>query len=73
MTSAGRDGPCSCGSGRPRKDCCGDGEDRRRALAAGFDLHVAKPVEPAALVALVNELVGSRAGARHHEAIDARV
>jgi signal transduction histidine kinase/ActR/RegA family two-component response regulator len=49
------------------------GEDRRRALAAGFDLHVAKPVEPAALVALVNELVGSRAGARHHEAIDARV
>ena len=34
MTSAGRNGPCSCGSGRPRKDCCGSGEDRRRALAA---------------------------------------
>ena len=26
-------------------------EDRRKALAAGFDMHVAKPAEPAALVA----------------------
>jgi PAS domain S-box-containing protein len=28
-------------------------EDRERALAAGFDAHIAKPVEPAALAALV--------------------
>jgi CheY-like chemotaxis protein len=32
------------------------GEDRRRALAAGFDMHVAKPVEPAALAEIVAEL-----------------
>jgi CheY-like chemotaxis protein/anti-sigma regulatory factor (Ser/Thr protein kinase) len=32
------------------------GEDRRRALAAGFDVHVAKPVEPAALADIVTEL-----------------
>ena len=28
-------------------------EDRRRAMLAGFDLHLAKPVEPAELVAVV--------------------
>jgi len=33
------------------------GEDRHRALAAGFDVHVAKPVEPAALADIVTELV----------------
>ncbi len=32
-------------------------EDRRRALAAGFQLHVAKPFDPAELPALVAELV----------------
>ena len=31
-------------------------EDRRRALLAGFDMHVAKPVEPAELVAVVARL-----------------
>ncbi|MDB4930804.1 MAG: hypothetical protein JWM10_3288 [Myxococcaceae bacterium] len=31
-------------------------EHRARALAAGFDLHVAKPFEPAALVAVVRRL-----------------
>jgi CheY-like chemotaxis protein len=31
-------------------------EDRRRAMLAGFDLHVAKPVEPAELVAVVGRL-----------------
>lgn len=33
-------------------------EDRRRALLAGFQTHVAKPVEPAELVAVVASLVG---------------
>ena len=33
-------------------------EDRRRALAAGFEEHVAKPVEPSALVAAVASLAG---------------
>ena len=31
-------------------------EDRRRAMLAGFDLHIAKPVEPAELVAVVGRL-----------------
>lgn len=31
-------------------------EDRRRSMLAGFDLHVAKPVEPAELVAVVGRL-----------------
>jgi CheY-like chemotaxis protein len=31
-------------------------ENRRRAMLAGFDLHVAKPVEPAELVAVVGRL-----------------
>ena len=31
-------------------------EDRRRALAAGFQMHLAKPVEPAELVATVAKL-----------------
>ena len=31
-------------------------EDRRRAMLAGFDLHMAKPVEPAELVAVVGRL-----------------
>jgi CheY-like chemotaxis protein len=35
-------------------------EDRRRALQAGYDAHVAKPVEPAALALLVRELVQKR-------------
>ena len=32
-------------------------EDRRRALLAGFQTHVAKPVDPAELVAVVASLV----------------
>ncbi len=31
-------------------------EDRRRAMLAGFDLHIAKPVEPAELIAAVARL-----------------
>jgi signal transduction histidine kinase/ActR/RegA family two-component response regulator len=37
-------------------------EDRRRALAAGFDAHVAKPVEPAELVSVIAGLVASPRG-----------
>jgi CheY-like chemotaxis protein len=37
------------------------GEDnRRRALAAGFQLHVAKPVDPEELIAVVRSLAGGR-------------
>ena len=36
------------------------GEDRRRALDAGFQRHLAKPVEPAELVRLVAELAATR-------------
>ena len=41
-------------------------EDRDRALAAGFEVHLAKPVEPATLVGAVARLAGgaSRATAR---------
>ena len=31
----------------------GQAEDRRRALAAGFDVHLTKPVDPARLEALL--------------------
>jgi len=34
----------------------GQEEDRQRALTAGFDLHVAKPVDPAVLQELVTRL-----------------
>ena len=37
-------------------------EDRRKALAAGFQMHVPKPAEPAALVAKVAVLAARRAG-----------
>jgi CheY-like chemotaxis protein len=36
----------------------GRNEDRTSALLQGFNLHMAKPVEPAALVRAVAELVG---------------
>jgi PAS domain S-box-containing protein len=32
--------------------------DRQRAIAAGFQMHVSKPIEPAELVAVVTRLVG---------------
>lgn len=31
-------------------------EDRQRAMLAGFDIHIAKPVEPAELIAVVARL-----------------
>ena len=41
-------------------------EDRRRALMAGFQLHVPKPVEPAELLAVVSNLAGGpRKSPRH--------
>lgn len=39
-------------------------EDRRRALLAGFQTHVAKPVDPAELVAVVASLVERTGGQR---------
>jgi CheY-like chemotaxis protein len=39
----------------------GDG-DRALALEAGYQLHVAKPVDPAALIALIADLVGRGLG-----------
>jgi CheY-like chemotaxis protein len=35
-------------------------EDRHRVLDAGFDRHVAKPIEPAELVAALADLLTSR-------------
>ena len=37
-------------------------EDRTRAMLAGFQVHVAKPIEPAELVATVASLAGRMAG-----------
>ena len=37
-------------------------EDRRRAMLAGFQMHLSKPVEPAELVAVVASLAGRTAG-----------
>ena len=38
-------------------------EDRRRALAAGFETHLPKPVTPAELTAVVENLTGRTANA----------
>jgi CheY-like chemotaxis protein len=38
-------------------------DDRRRALDAGFDVHVSKPVEPAELVSVIAGLVARSGGA----------
>lgn len=35
------------------------GEDRDRALAAGFQLHISKPVEPSQLTVAIAKLIGS--------------
>jgi CheY-like chemotaxis protein len=37
-------------------------EDRRRALDAGYHMHVSKPVDPAALATAVAQLAGLTAG-----------
>ncbi|MEN3327491.1 MAG: hypothetical protein V7638_2298 [Acidobacteriota bacterium] len=38
---------------------CATAEDHRRALSAGFQFHVPKPVEPAELIAVLSRLVGT--------------
>lgn len=38
-------------------------EDKKRALTCGYQVHLAKPVEPSRLVFVVGELCGPRAGA----------
>src|SRR5438093_10989971 len=38
-------------------------EDRTRALSSGFQMHVAKPLEPADLVAAITRLLGTDRGA----------
>jgi len=40
-------------------------KDRQRALAAGFQVHLAKPVEPQALVEAIEKLVNGKAGRGH--------
>lgn len=35
-------------------------EDRRQSMMAGFDIHVAKPVEPGELVAVIVRLAARR-------------
>ena len=35
---------------------CSEYEDRAKALAAGFDAHVKKPIDPSRLVELIEEL-----------------
>ena len=37
-------------------------EDRTRALAAGFQMHIAKPLEPTDFVAVIASLVGKDRG-----------
>jgi CheY-like chemotaxis protein len=40
-------------------------KDRQRALSAGFQLHLAKPVEPQTLVDVIKELVNGKPGRAH--------
>ena len=40
-------------------------KDARNALAAGFNAHVSKPVDPGELAALVNRLLQKASGAKH--------
>jgi CheY-like chemotaxis protein len=37
-------------------------KDAKSALAAGFDAHVSKPVDPAELLRLINQLVKKSSG-----------
>ena len=35
-------------------------DDRLRALSAGFHLHIAKPIDPAELTAVIAQMIGGR-------------
>jgi CheY-like chemotaxis protein len=35
-------------------------DDRVRALSAGFQLHMAKPIDPAALTTVIAQMIGDR-------------
>ncbi|MDT4897363.1 MAG: hypothetical protein QOH25_2440 [Acidobacteriota bacterium] len=48
-------------------------EDRARVLAAGFKMHIAKPVEPEELVALIAELAGQRKAESRSQNPEARI
>lgn len=52
LTNEGRRIPAAALTGYAR------GEDRARAIMAGFQAHVAKPVEPAELLVVVATLAG---------------
>ena len=43
----------------------GSNEDRKKALSAGFQVHVGKPIEPSQLVSVVASVTGHGAGAHH--------
>jgi len=40
-------------------------KDRQRALASGFQMHLAKPVEPSALIQAIDQLVNGKDGLGH--------
>ena len=44
-------------------------EDRRRALASGFQMHVSKPIEPGRLVAVIAQLAGRGGLAQRRSAV----
>ena len=48
-------------------------EDRARALAAGYEIHVPKPVEPAQLSGALGDLVRRKRGDRSFSSPDASV
>jgi CheY-like chemotaxis protein len=44
----------------------GRNEDRMKALSAGFQVHVGKPIEPRRLVNVVATVAGHGAGAQYY-------
>jgi CheY-like chemotaxis protein len=43
----------------------GSDEDRMKALAAGFQIHLGKPIEPSQLVSAVAGVAGHVTGGQH--------
>jgi len=56
---------CDVGDVRPRPAAAltayAGTEDRMRALKAGFQMHIPKPVQPAELIAVVSSLAARKA------------